>query len=77
MVLKLSFKPKVEIVIEKVITITSQLRRIVGKKWELTPQVFRWLYTAVIRTKVSDAWWPVEEKIFNTMKLADAWALLG
>jgi len=46
---KLSWKAHLESRYQKAIIAFSQLRRVTGATWDMTPKVVHWLYTAVIR----------------------------
>ena len=70
---KLTWKPHVDNIVKKATTLLWQLRRIVGRKWGLQPQTMMWVYTAIIRPRItygSLVWWPAVEKTTYAQRLA-------
>ena len=45
---KLTWKPHITRITHKATTALMQCRQIVGKTWEITPSMMKWIYTAVI-----------------------------
>ena len=69
---KLNWNRHLENKLNKACLIFWQCRRLVGKKWGLTPKITHWLYTAVIRPIISYCavvWWTKVEQTTAITKL--------
>ncbi|RVE41707.1 hypothetical protein evm_013638 [Chilo suppressalis] len=76
---KLNWASHIDIKTKKACIAFNQCRRLVGKKWGLSPKITLWLYTAVIRPSItygSVVWWPrtqlttVKSKLQSLQRLA-------
>lgn len=57
---KLTWRPQIDRIVTKTVASLWQLRKTIGKVWGLKPEVMHWLYTAIIRPRISYGsvvWW--------------------